>query len=61
MSAGVGPDIPQKAREVRLSEHLEGELTLGHFDIVEVEVPEPYSARSWSVRTICRWRRPTRI
>ncbi|MFC9231689.1 zinc-binding dehydrogenase [Streptomyces decoyicus] len=41
MSAGVGPGIPQKAREVRLSEHLEGELTLGHFDIVEVEVPEP--------------------
>lgn len=40
MGTGV-PEIPQKAREVRLAEHPEGTLGLEHFDTVEVEVPEP--------------------
>ncbi|MEC4017330.1 NADP-dependent oxidoreductase [Streptomyces sp. H27-D2] len=41
MSSGVVPEIPRTAREVRLTEHLTGELARGHFDIAEVELSEP--------------------
>ncbi|MEU8028774.1 NADP-dependent oxidoreductase [Streptomyces sp. NPDC049099] len=41
MSADMLPEIPQRAREVRLTRYLEGDLTLGHFDTVEVEVAGP--------------------
>lgn len=41
MTADVCPDVPGTAREVRLVRHLEGELTLDHFEVAEVEVPEP--------------------
>ncbi|MEU5537387.1 NADP-dependent oxidoreductase [Streptomyces sp. NPDC020362] len=40
---GVFAKIPKTAREVRLARHLEGDLTPQHFDVVEVEVPEPAS------------------
>ncbi|MER0443377.1 NADP-dependent oxidoreductase [Streptomyces sp. Edi4] len=38
---GVVLEIPKTAREVRLTQHLEGELTPAHFDVVDVEVSEP--------------------
>ncbi|MEU6660804.1 NADP-dependent oxidoreductase [Streptomyces sp. NPDC046821] len=41
MSTHAEPDVPRTAREVRLAGHLEGELTLGQFDLVEVPVREP--------------------
>ncbi|MEU1280325.1 NADP-dependent oxidoreductase [Streptomyces sp. NPDC005805] len=34
-------EIPAKAKEVRLAAHLEGALTLSHFELAEAEVPEP--------------------
>ncbi|MGW1196765.1 zinc-binding dehydrogenase [Streptomyces sp. NPDC002536] len=40
MSAGVVPQTPKTAREVRLAKHLEGELTPEYFDVAEVELPE---------------------
>lgn len=39
MTGGVEP--VKRAREVRLAKHLDGELTLEHFEVVEVDVPEP--------------------
>ncbi|WP_218920569.1 MDR family NADP-dependent oxidoreductase [Lentzea guizhouensis] len=33
--------IPEKQWEVRLAKHVENDLTLEHFDLVEVAVPEP--------------------
>ena len=33
--------IPEKQWEVRLAKHVEDDLTLEHFDVVEVAVPEP--------------------
>ncbi|MFD5429991.1 zinc-binding dehydrogenase [Streptomyces sp. NPDC127084] len=33
--------VPDKAREIRLAKHLEGPLTLDHFELAEVEIPEP--------------------
>ncbi|QGV77516.1 MDR family NADP-dependent oxidoreductase [Streptomyces ficellus] len=41
MPAGTPYTIPAKAREIRLAKHLEGALTPDHFDLVDVEVPEP--------------------
>ncbi|MFD9443900.1 zinc-binding dehydrogenase [Streptomyces sp. NPDC060006] len=35
------PPIPGTAREVRLTRHLEGAITPGHFEIAEVPVKEP--------------------
>ncbi|WP_066947951.1 MDR family NADP-dependent oxidoreductase [Streptomyces lushanensis] len=34
-------EIPETAREVRLTKQLEGKLTLDHFDVVETPVPQP--------------------
>ncbi|MFF8828516.1 zinc-binding dehydrogenase [Streptomyces sp. NPDC015131] len=41
MAAGTPYTIPAKAREIRLARHLDGELTPDHFELVDVEVPEP--------------------
>ncbi|MEV5482511.1 MULTISPECIES: MDR family NADP-dependent oxidoreductase [Streptomyces] len=41
MSPTVVPAIPAVHREVRLAHQAEGELTAGHFTIVEVPVPVP--------------------
>lgn len=41
MTAATAANIPAKAREIRLAKHLEGELTPDHFELAEVEVPEP--------------------
>ncbi|WP_217161440.1 NADP-dependent oxidoreductase [Streptomyces sp. AC512_CC834] len=41
MSTHNALEIPRTAREVRLTEQLEGELTLDHFGIVQTPVPQP--------------------
>nr|AKT74273.1 TxnO1 [Streptomyces bottropensis] len=41
MSTQNAPEVPETAREVRLTRPLEGELTLSHFGIVQAPVPEP--------------------
>lgn len=41
MSTRNVAEVPGRAQEVRLTRALEGELTLGHFDIVETPVPRP--------------------
>ncbi|OLZ71640.1 NADP-dependent oxidoreductase [Streptomyces sp. IMTB 2501] len=37
----ITPKIPAKCLEVRLAKHLEGPLTLDHFDVVEADLAEP--------------------
>ncbi|MGW7488944.1 MDR family NADP-dependent oxidoreductase [Streptomyces sp. NPDC054786] len=41
MSPTVVPAIPAMHREVRLADRAEGQLTVRHFNVVEVPVPEP--------------------
>ncbi|MFG2491802.1 MDR family NADP-dependent oxidoreductase [Streptomyces caniferus] len=41
MPPTVVPAIPAVHREVRLADRADGELTVGHFTIAEVPVPEP--------------------
>lgn len=33
--------IPSRGREIRLAQHLKGELTVDNFDLVEVDMPTP--------------------